>query len=611
MNRVALLPALILAGLLGCAPKVPLTSDGRIGPAYQGPEEATFCSSSITYSDTVTASGTAIYVRREAWGNLSSGGLGSASTTATLHPATSHPIRQAEVRVTDPSGAVVQCGQTDNSGAFSVSLPRGSTTYTVAVNSRAYNNLVRASVLDAPERNQFYSLTASCTATGACALGTLTAGADGDLLGAAFNILDQIYNANLYLEAQVASCSFSGCRSVNTSNPLPKVSAYWQKGFNPNTYFGATSGLSFYLPGYFRLFILGGSNGDVNNSDTDHFDNSVIIHEYGHFLEDTVSKSDSPGGSHNGNRVIDPRLAWSEGWGNFFQAAVRNDNHYIDTIGNDDGQTDMAFYTDVESAGSTSGLNDYPDYQGEGNFREFSVTRLLWDAVDSNSDTQFSHSDNISGKFAEIWAAFTSSTHGFKASGAAFRNVGLIHLSQEYFQTYAGASDWSDLRSMERHDGDESQYGQSVDTSSCSGSPSYGGAYYYTLTPASVSGDSGLLSTSDQLRNNDFFHFRAPAGGSHTIKLVYKDANGLGQEADLDLYVYKDGYAFGYSADILGMSRADASGSTSTVENETVTAGFTSGADYMINVNVYTGNGPGTAVYYNILYDGSPLCPSN
>ena len=42
-----------------------------------------------------------------------------------------------------------------------------------------------------------------------------------------------------------------------------------EMGFNPNYYFGATGGLSFYLPGYSRLFILGGINGDVNSSDTD------------------------------------------------------------------------------------------------------------------------------------------------------------------------------------------------------------------------------------------------------------------------------------------------------------------------------------------------------
>ncbi|NJL24635.1 MAG: hypothetical protein HC902_05330 [Calothrix sp. SM1_5_4] len=317
---------IITSSLIACAPKDSdeTASGGRKGPTYPGPAETEYCSTSKTFADPITVSGTAVYNRRVIWGNLTAGGLGSASTTASSHPASQNPIRRAEIRVTDPSGAVVQCAETDGSGAFSFTLPRGAVSYTISVNSRSYNQYLRASVLNAPERNQFYSLKTTCTATGACSVGTLIAGADGELLGGAFNILDQLHHANDYLRSKVSTCNslYNGCRDVTTTNPVPKVVAYWEKGFNPNSYFGGTSGLSFYLPGYSRLFILGGQDGDVNNSDTDHFDNPVIIHEYGHFLEDVVGRSDSPGGSHNGNKVIDPRLAWSEGWGNFFQATV-------------------------------------------------------------------------------------------------------------------------------------------------------------------------------------------------------------------------------------------------------------------------------------------------
>lgn len=611
--------------LLGCAAKEDSStaSSDRRSPTYAGPAEATFCSTSKTYADSVTISGTAQYLRREAWGNLTSGGLGSAKTSGVAHPATTHPIRQAEVRVLDASGAVIQCGSTDDSGSFSVLLPRGNTLYTVQINSRAYNNLVKVSVLNAPEQNAFYSLTKTVTANGSSSLGTITASADGDVLGGAFNIMDQIYNANLYLKSQVSSCAttFAGCKNVDGgTSTLTKVSAYWQKGYNPNNYFGSTSGLSFYLPGYSRLFILGGNDGLVDTVDTDHFDNSVIIHEYGHFLEDTVGDSDSPGGSHNGNKVIDPRLAWSEGWGNFFQAAVRNDNHYIDTIGNDDsGTTDMAFYTDIENASIGS---DYPNYQGEGNYREFSVTRLLWDVVDNHDDNPLGHSDDVSGRFNEIWAAFSSSVRGFKYSGYAFRNIGLLHLIQAYFHatitsTPALTSDWSNLRLGERQDGDEALYGQAVSTSGCTvGSHTVNANSYYFQTTDNTVGftsDSGSLANSNPFRNNLFFHFKPTTSGNHSVKLIYQDADGVAQEADLDLYVYKKDYHFATTADMLGYSRADASGVVATPESpEIVSANLSGGMDYLINVNVYTGSGSlGTQAYFNLYLDGSLLCPAS
>lgn len=598
--------------LIGCVAQngTTVASEGRISPTYAGPTETSFCTTTMTFSDAVVITGSANYIRREIWGNLSGGGLGTAVLTGS-HAATQNPIRQAEVRVTDPSGAAIQCGTTDDSGAFTVRLPRGNVTYTVSVNSRAYNNALRVSVLNQPEKNQFYSLSTTVVADRDQTLATFTANANGDVLGGAFNIMDQIYKANIYLRSQVTNCTgagFTGCRNVSASNPLPKVTAYWSKGFNPNSYFGATSGLSFYLPGYDRLFILGGQNGDVDSSDTDHFDSSVIIHEYGHFLEDVAGNSDSPGGQHTGTKIIDPRLAWSEGWGNFFQAAVRNEPHYIDTMGNDDGVTDLAFYVDLETVTSSAGY-DYPTIQGEGNFREFAVTRLLWDAVDSAVDTANSATDNVvSGAFDEIWSAFTSSTHGFAFSSYAFRNVGLLHLVQKHFNI----RNWASIRGVNLHDGDEGQYGQYVTTTGCGSAPytTGGNSYYFQITPALIATDDGTYAHSDLLRNNDFFHFRAPASGSHTLTLRYQDANGVGTEADLDFFVYNENYTFADSDTLLGYSADPRTGVTN-VENEPVAGALHAGANYLLNVNVFTGNGIGTAANYNILYDGVPLCPGN
>jgi len=58
-----------------------------------------------------------------------------------------------------------------------------------------------------------------------------------------------------------------------------------------------------------EIYVLG--KADV---DTDEFDTHVIVHEWGHSYEDFMSRSDSQGGSHGFGDVLDPRLAFSEGF---------------------------------------------------------------------------------------------------------------------------------------------------------------------------------------------------------------------------------------------------------------------------------------------------------
>lgn len=591
-----------------------IVNENTPGPTYQGPAETTYCSTVKTFTTAITVSGSANYVARLPFGNTTVGGLGSADPAYFItaeRPAT-NPIRYAEIRVTDSSGNVVQCGETLADGTFSVQLPQGNTNYTFSVNSRANNTHVKVSVLNKTDLNQFYSLSSTVNASANVTGLNLKAAADGDVLGGAFNIMDQILNANEFLRAKVSTCSSvdSGCPDFSVA---AKVTAYWTKGFNPNTYFGNSSGLSFYLPGYSRLFILGGIDGDVDSSDTDHFDNSVIIHEYGHFLEDTEFKSDSPGGSHNGNKIIDPRLAWSEGWGNFFQAAVQDYSvgtegyvvysnsstyspRYIDTIGNIDGTGyGYAYFADLETA--TSG-NDLPTAQGEGNFREFAVTRFLWDVIDTVSDG----TDNISGEFSSIWAVLKKSTRGYRDSTVAFRNVGYFHLAQEWLNTNGESDDWSGVRTQNKHDGDEGHYAQYVvsSASTCSG-----GAMPYSITPVSQTDTS--YSGSDLFNNNRFYHLKITSGGTYTIQLTYQST---GTEPDLDLYLYNKSAHFATSDDVITYSIDDPDHNNATTETESITTSLAAG-DYLINVNAYVGNAVGSLTNFKLTLNGSNLCQGN
>src|SRR6188474_508514 len=94
---------------------------------------------------------------------------------------------------------------------------------------------------------------------------------------------------------------------------LVALTARWSRGSNNGTY---------YLNG--GIFLLGAT------SDDDGYDDTVILHEIGHFVEDMYGRSDSPGGSHDGSPT-DPNLAWSEGCSTYFGMAVRGRPFYMDS----------------------------------------------------------------------------------------------------------------------------------------------------------------------------------------------------------------------------------------------------------------------------------------
>lgn len=553
-------------------------------PTHQAPEKG-YCSTVSDYSSVanVTISGSARFERREA----SAAGLGA--------PSASRPVRHAEVRIKSPSGATVQCAETLANGGYSFVVPAGTGIYTVEITSRANNSNLKAYVYDDPRLNNYYALSTTFIPSSSQSLGTLTASATGDVKGGAFNILDQFLEANIYLRANVGGCA--GCSGFTVA---PRVTAYWKLGFNPAEYYGEINGLSFYLPGYDRLFILGGIGGDYNNEDTDHFDNSVVLHEYGHFLEDNLFVSDSPGGQHNGDKLVDPRLAWSEGWGNFFQAAVRDDPTYIDTEGNISGSTGVFFYVSLENQ-----TRDAPLNPGEGNFREFAVTRLMWDALDHTpGESVNGGGDNINSSFNWIWHSLISSG-GFVKSTAAFRQIA----NMLAFQTANGA-DWSGIRTIERQEDSTADYSQYVST---------GSTCTYTLTPSTRTNewtptnnqiDNGNFDRSHLLLNNDFYHLKISSGQAVTITLEYDDADNGGTEADIDLYLYRDDYVYGNYSTMAGYSERQPDGDPADTETETVSTTLKAG-NYLINVKAFTLNNIGGAVNYKIKLNGNDLCPTS
>ncbi len=513
-------------------------------------------------------------------------------------------IRNAEVLILDSSGSVVQCLETSSvTGVFTVDLPLNTGSYTIKINSRANNSSVKAYVLTDPWNNSHYSISGSFdSATAAPTAFTMTAAAasSGSVLGGAFNILDQILNANAYLRTKTAAGA-AGCTpfgaECSTFTVAPVIYAYWKKGFNPNTYLGksATNGVSFFLRGTNELYILGGINGDVLTSDTDHFDNTIILHEYGHFIEDTYSISDSQGGVHQGNTVIDPRLAWSEAFANFFQAAVLNTPVYLDTLGNIECGASPCFQDYINENLESYDSADNPGTvdPGEGTFREFSLTRALWDTIDAAVDI----GETAQSPFSEIWTLMTSTNVGFKNSSLNFRNAGLFFKLQSALP--GSTTNWATIRTNEDQRNDQRDYATPVTVPGVCG--------VNTIDP--LIWRDGSYDDSDLFNDNDLYQYNHP-GGTFRARIVYTVSGG--DPTNLDLIIWKNGYRWGRTADIVAISAAEQVSDGGDEEvNLTLPAGR-----YMINVMgdssaLFMGSTPDASTYD--LYIGSALqkaCPN-
>jgi hypothetical protein len=85
---------------------------------------------------------------------------------------------------------------------------------------------------------------------------------------------------------------------------------------------------SFYRQDLSAIYILG-SEGE----DTDEYDRHVILHEWGHYIEAELSRSDSIGGDHHSDDLLDMRVAMSEGFANALSAMLLDDPVYRDSSG--------------------------------------------------------------------------------------------------------------------------------------------------------------------------------------------------------------------------------------------------------------------------------------
>jgi hypothetical protein len=280
----------------------------------------------------------------------------------------------------------------------------------------------------------------------------------------------------------------SGAEFVKTltGEAPPLLTAVWSSGSCDGTFF---------VPILNSIHVLGGCGGD-----TDEYDDVVLLHEYGHFLASVYSRDDSPGGTHYlDDSGQDIRVAFSEGWGNFFPAAVRNDPVYMDTIG-----SVAAFSFNIEDLSSVFQDLSFLPVTSVYTTNEISVAAALWDVLDTSpQEPLLSGMDSVSEGMAPIWDVFSQF---LPCDTCSISNVSFEDFWDGWFQLGHGqtagmnqiAADREMALSPDGFEGDD-------DLVSATVIPTDGSAQVHTLYPF---GDSDLMK------------FSGSAGTAYTVETL-------------------------------------------------------------------------------------------
>jgi len=138
------------------------------------------------------------------------------------------------------------------------------------------------------------------------------------------------------------------------------------------------------------------------------WDDTVITHEYGHYVDSLYSKSDSPGGSHfigDDNQDIRSR---GRGLATFLGSSIRRSRAYArpDIYVSTDGSR-LSFSYDIETVAEGKAIIA----SRTGSTNEVAVTAALWDITDGPSTPDGvpgRDDDPLERPFQDVWRVLTS-----------------------------------------------------------------------------------------------------------------------------------------------------------------------------------------------------------
>jgi len=287
------------------------------------------------------------------------------------------PIRFAQVEVRYKQGGGTQLlasGATDANGNYSIDVLNDSTVRDIQIRvltaSGAPDLFLQITNVNGSKVN--YAVTTGFFLSHQPNQ-NLNAGNFTAVIGAgaeAFNIYDVALNTIDYVKF------LNGARP----NSSQELKLQWESfgGVFVNSYLGANT---------------------VAVADNSPYNDTVIQHETGHFVESNFSARDTPGGTHHLTDCNqDMRLAYDEGWATFWGQSVRlhfglsHPQLYVKTTGGA-GAGNLDFFFDVE--------DEFP-FTCKGGTSEVTVYSTLWDLVDGPSTP-----DDSPG-IEEAWDAMTT-----------------------------------------------------------------------------------------------------------------------------------------------------------------------------------------------------------
>jgi hypothetical protein len=290
-------------------------------------------------------------------------------------------IREEDTIFDDSYGVVI----TDENGQFSRSFCDDDgwfdDTLEIYVRVRAelkYNGAYAVEVEDSSWIDEVYEYDSSVVSSGG---GTLTfdMGMDTTQSGV-FNVADAALDAWTFWQE-------SGGNRGSYDNFNEEAEIHWEPGYGDDG--------SYYNPFWEEITIAD------DPSDPDQWDDSVIMHEFGHATDDEFSCDDNPGGDHYINKPVDDsELAWGEGYPDYWQSAVRLGkgysfaNYYLDINGT--GVSGIKVNLETYDVSQPTILTPY---------NELAIAAALWDLNDSTNDGQ----DRVGYGHATIQSVFTSS----------------------------------------------------------------------------------------------------------------------------------------------------------------------------------------------------------
>ncbi len=487
------------------------TGDGSSGDDGSG--DGTSPTPTPAPYDTVTVSGNAQFEFVPA----------TASAGLNYSAMANRPIRGAIVDAIDvSSNTVVSRVVTDELGNYSVAVPTNTQIF-IRVRAQVYRSGTPSwdvRVVDNTRSQGSYVLDGSPFTTSDVDITGKNMVARSGWSGSAYT---SPRNAAPFAILDVIYQNIQKVVSVDSSVALPQLLVNWSTKNVPSDgdkTLGQIVTTNYDLDGG-QMYVLG-----AQGVDTDEYDRHVIAHEWMHYFEQKLSRSDSIGGSHTITSKLDPRVAFSEGLANAFSGISNANPIYVDTAGTQQATTQITF--DLSSstlAGSSRGW-----------FNESSVQYVVYSLyVNRGASSGYDFS-----------ALYDTLINGHRTN-RAFTSI--YSFSSAFFDAYPESS--SRLATLLTSQGITSSLRDEFDSTRTE--TNFGGVsgisdvYRAVATNSSTATRmcaTGATGSYNKLFNRRFFYFNVDSSGSYRINAHPADSSG-----DPVLVVYQQGEQLGATDD--------------------------------------------------------------